>query len=70
MRPFFMLVELRNRIRRRAKCGNLLTVFTPAARTSGGYIQEPRAKTYALLILREYQSLDRYEGNLGSDNGN
>lgn len=50
----FMLDEPRNRIRKRAKCGNLLTEFTPATKTSGGYIQEPRAKTYALLILREY----------------
>lgn len=51
---FFMLYELRNRIRKRAKCRGLMTVFTPVTKNSGGYSQEPRANIYALLILREY----------------
>lgn len=51
---FFVLDEPRNRTREGAKCGNLLTVFIQATKNSGGFTQQPRAKAYALLILREY----------------
>lgn len=68
---FSIINEPRNRIRKHAKCGNLLTVFTPATKNSGGYSQEPRAKSQYLCTTDPARILiAQYEQNLGSDSGN